>query len=361
MSRPTAPTRREAIRCLMALGVAGASLGRSGRLLAQVGGRLDVPPAPDPKFPAVAAWDAMVKQVAPGAYAFIQAGGPGHDNTGVSNAGFVVGDDGVLVIDTTVAPLHAKALRDAIRKVTDKPFRHVVITHSHPDHYNGTQYFPGAEVISHPQVRAAILKDVQAGGPALWPKREGQAMGNEPRKIITPDMTFDGKITLYYGPTVIEFLQLGPAHTYGDTIVYLPQHRVMWLGDIAFFGVAPWLHEANPSRWIETCRKIEGMPVDIIVPGHGPIGGKAELADMRGYLELLKKESKIRFDKGMSAGAAAAEIRLGKYDNWVGPERIVMGVQRFYQEFRHQLTPEVDLPAIDAATRDYNAAKKGAK
>jgi cyclase len=345
--------RRDAMRYLAAT-AANFTLLRSAT--AQFGGALEKPPAPDPAYPPMASWDSMVKEVAPGAYAFIQGGGPGRDNMGVSNCGFVVGEEGVLVIDTTIAPLHAQALRDAIRKVTDKPFRHVIITHRHADHFNGTQYFPGAEVISHPLVRTQILREEK--GPEFWPKQAGQALGNEPRKLIVPQLTFEGKLTLYDGPTIVECLQLGPAHTYGDTIVSLPQYGVMWLGDIAFFHVAPWLHEANPSGWIEVCRQIERLPVKTIIPGHGPIGGKAELADMRGYLEVLKHESRLRFDRGLSAGAAAAQIRLGKYDNWVGPERLVMGVQRFYQEFRGQLGTEADMSALTEATRDYNDSKR---
>jgi cyclase len=353
--------RRQALRYLAASGVGAYSALHSGvPLLAQIGGVVPVPPPRDSKYPTPSAWKAEVRELAPGVFAFLQAGGPGADNASVSNAGFVVGDDGVMVIDTLTAPLHTKALIAAIRKVTDKPFRHVVITHSHPDHYYGNQYFEGAEIISHPYVRDEILREIRAGGPALWPKRAGWAEGTEPRKIVPPTTTFEGKMTYHYGNTVVELLQIVPAHTYGDTIVYLPQHGVLWLGDIAFFNVAPWLQNAHPTQWIETCRTLESMYVQAIVPGHGPLGGKAELAEMRGYLELLKAESRKRFDAGMTAGAAAADIHLGKYDNWVGTERIVMGVERFYLEFRGQLTADADVDGIVKATEEYNAIRKSA-
>jgi len=270
----------------------------------------------------------ILREIAPNVYVFIQGGGPGQNNRAVSNAGFIVGDDSVLVIDTTVAPMHAAKLVSGIRKITDKPVKHVVITHNHGDHFNGTQYFEGADVISHPYVRDEVLKVID--GPEFWPKQEGWSDGTEVRKIVPPTITFEGKMTMYYGRTKVELLQIVPAHTYGDTIVYLPDHGIMWLGDIAFFYVAPWLQHSHPSKWIETCLIIESMNVNTIIPGHGPIGSKTELADMRGYIELLQKESRKRFDTGMSAGAAAADISLDKYDNWIGPERIIMGVQRFY-------------------------------
>ena len=79
---------------------------------------------------------------------------------------------------------------------------------------------------------------------------------------------------------------------------------------------------------------------------------------MRGYLELLKVEARRRYEAKMTAGAAAADIRMGKYDNWIGPERIVMDTARFYQEFNNSLTPDVDSAGLRQATEDYNKARQ---
>lgn len=354
-------TRREALRLgASALGAASmlAANAAAAGVARQAPPAIPIPPSPDPKFPMPPTWDRELKEVAPNVYAYIQGGGPGRNNVSVSDAGIIIGDDSVMVIDTLAAPMHAKDFIAAIRKVTDKPFRHVLNTHHHGDHVNGNQYFMPAEVISHPYCREEVVAAVK--GPPNWAKREGWADGTEERQIIPAHTTVDGKLTYYYGKNIVEVLPMLPAHTYGDLVVYLPEHKVMFVGDIGFFYVAPFCQNAHPSNWIETCNKIEKMDVVTIVPGHGPLGGKAELADMRGYLVLLKQEARKRYDGKMSAGAAAADIRLGKYDNWIGPERIIMDTARFYDEFSNTLKPAVNRAAIEKATADYNAARKAA-
>jgi cyclase len=327
----------------------------------QFGGVNPVSPPADPRFASPPTWETQLKEVARNVYAYIQAGGPGRDNASVANAGIIVGDKGVAVIDTLTAPIHAKAFIAAIRRVTDKPFTHVFLTHHHGDHINGTQYFDGAEVLSHPYCRDEVVKVAQAGGPAFWARREGWADGTEPRKIVPPTTTFDGKMTYRFGNTVLELWPMVPAHTYGDIVAWLPQHKILFVGDIGFFYVAPWCQNANPSKWIEVCGTIDRMGVETVVAGHGPLGGRAELADMRDYLVRLKSEARTRYDAKMTAGIAVADIRMGKYDNWIGPERIVLNVQRFYDEFAGTLTPDINVSGIQRATVEYNAARNAAR
>jgi cyclase len=350
--------RRELLRTMVAAGLGAAAALRPGTALAQFGGPQPVPVAPDPRFPKPPNWDRELRELAPHVYGYTQGGGPDRNNVSISDCGVIVGDEAVMVIDSTTAPFHAKAFIAEIRKVTDKPFRHLINTHHHGDHVLGNQFFEGAEIIAHPYCRQEVVKMAAAPGPAVWQRREGWADGTEPRKVLPPVTTLDSKVTYHYGKNVVEVFPMLPAHTYGDLVVYLPEHKILFAGDIAFFYVAPFCQNAHPSNWIEICKKIESMDVTTIVPGHGPIGGKAELADMRGYLELLKTEARRRYDARMTAGAAAAEIRLGKYDNWIGPERIIMDTQRFYLEFAGKLAPEMDGAGIRQATEEYNAAKK---
>lgn len=351
------PTRREALRLGMAAGLGAlATFGRASDARAQFPGPVPYSAPPNPAFPMPPVWETELRELAPNVYAYIQGGGPGRNNVSVSDAGLIVGDDGVMVIDALAAPMHAKAFVEAMRKVTDKPFRHLINTHHHGDHVNGNQYIPGAEIIGHPYCRDEVLKMVS--GPPTWAKREGWSDGTEERRILPPTTTLESKVTYHYGKTVVEVFPMVPAHTYGDLVVYLPQHKILFAGDIGFFYVAPFCQNAHPSNWINVVDEIvHKMDVTTIVPGHGPIGGKPLMADMGDYLRLLKKESRLRYDAKMSVGKAAADIRMGKFENWIGPERIIMDTVRFYAEFAGTLTPAIDGAGIRAATEEYNAIK----
>lgn len=348
-------TRREALGR-----VAGAGLGMMAALrttaAAQGGGPVAFSAPPNPKFPMVPSWETELRELAPNVYAYIQGGGPGKNNVSVSNAFVVVGEENVFLVDSLTAPMHAKPMVEAIRKVTDKPFRYLINTHHHGDHINGNQFIPNSpEIISHPYCREEVLKAV--AGPALWAKREGWADGTEPRRIMPATTTIDGKTVYHVGKTVVEVFPMVPAHTYGDLVVYLPQHRIFVAGDIGFFYVAPFCQNAHPSNWISVCEQIDKMAIDRIIPGHGPIGGKQQLAEMADYLRILKVEAKKRYDAKMTPGAAAADITLGKFDNWIGPERIIMDTVRFYMEFDGKLTPAVNVEGNRQATEEYNAIK----
>ena len=358
-------SRRDALK----LGFTGLSAA-SAALAWQVG-RADVraqapaaaPPNPQPNksFPIMPTWETELKELAPNVFAYIQGGGPAKNNVSVSNAGVIVGDEGILLFDALAVPIHAKAMVAAIRKVTDKPFKYLITSHHHGDHIGGNQFIPDNPVIiSHPYCRDEVVKQVP--GPALWAKREGWADGTEPRKILPATQTFDGTVTFHIAKTEVRIMPMLPAHTYGDLVMFLPEHKLLVAGDVGFFYVAPFCQNAHPGNWVSICDRIVGtMDVDRIVPGHGPLGGKQLLAEMADYLRLLRVEARKRWAAKMTAGRAAADITLGKFDNWIGPERIIMDTVRIYMEFDGTLVPEVNNAGIRAATEEYNAIKNPKK
>ena len=134
---------------------------------------------------------------------------------------------------------------------------------------------------------------------------------------------------MYYGDTQVDFLWPGRAHTSGDALVKMPKDKILFMGDIAFFGVTPLNGSGFVDDWIKVCDEYWQIDSgETIVPGHGPVGGKAQLKEMRGYLELLWREGRKKFDAGVSAGRAAAEIDLGKYASWTDADRIATNMAR---------------------------------
>ena len=314
-----------------------------------------------PPYPS---WNTEFKPLAPNVYAYTQAGGPGIPSSAISNGACIIGPDHWMAIDAFAAPPHTKAFLAAAGRLTGgKSCDRLVNTHHHADHTTGNCFFLPAEIVGHEFCRQAVIK---GGISDLRGRPESWKVGAAELKLAPPVTTFDdtSAITYRYGTTEVRILYNGgPAHTWGDALIYLPQHKILWAGDIAFFYVAPAAQSGHISKWIESIDRINRMDVDVIVPGHGPIGSKKELAETREYLVFLKQEARRRFDAGMSPGKAAAEIetRMGKFESWTDPAaiRTVNSVVRLYAEFKDTLTPDTDGETTRAATEEYNAIKAG--
>ena len=354
-------SRREAVARLMAGGLGMVSMLRGNVARAQLGAPPAVTPPPDPKFPTPASWKTELRKLGPNVFAYVQAGGVGQGRgAGVSNAGVIVGDDHLLVIDTLGQPLLVKAFMTAVRNtIGNKPFGRVVNTHQHSDHVGGNQFFVPAEIVAHPFCRETIIQMAAALPPgAKFEKHAGWADGTEDRRQIVPGTTVTDKLTYYYNGTAVEIVHPGVAHTWGDLMVYLPDYKILFAGDIAVFSMTPWTHNAYVTEWLKVLDKIMGMDIETIVPGHGPIGGKNELAEVREYFLILTREARKRFDAGMSPGKAAADIKMGKFDNWIGAERNLLNTFRLYNEFDGTITPIWDLDRLRRAIDEYNSILK---
>jgi cyclase len=293
-------------------------------------------------------WRTGLQEVAPNTYAYLQYDG----SWGISNTGFLEGDDGLLIIDATLVASMAEAFIKEIRRVSHKPFRHLINTHSHPDHTGGNRLFRGAEIISHQiclremegQLQSRPPGTPQLAGPmASMPttaarERMSQMVAEDPdRRLVLPSVTYDGELTLRYGETEVQLLYLGPAHTFGDTLVYFPQSKVLFAGDIAFFYSMPLAGSGKIGGWLKAIDRIKDMDIDLIVPGHGPVGGKAELEDEREYFEFVMEQSRRCFERGMTTEEAVKEIDLGPYAEWLDAERIVANVGVAYRELRGEI------------------------
>ena len=278
----------------------------------------------------IPSWKSGLQEIAPNVFAHIHSG-VGWD---ICNSGFIIGDDGVLVIDAMMVASQVRPYLEKIRKVTDKPIRYLVNTHHHVDHSFGNQFYLPTEVVSHRGCRESMITagaDVES-----LSRRYPQYRDDWVQSRLTPaSITYEDKMIVHLGDRVIELLHPGPAHTFGDTLVYLPREKVLFTGDVAFQYLTPLARDGHVSNWIKVTNGIlKDVNATTLVMGHGPVSGKEAVSWTLKYLRLVKRVSKSHFDQGASVEDASRAVRLGEYADWVDPERVMVNVQRLYQEFR---------------------------
>jgi len=295
-----------------------------------------------PTRPAAAGWKTGMREVAPGVFAYVQATG----ETGISNAGLVVGPDGAVAIDALMVPSMTRRLLAAIRKTTRKKIGALVNTHHHLDHTGGNRLFRGATIIASERCRAELAPGFPPV-PLLQRFMPRFAREFPLLRMALPTVTFEDRLVIHDGTREIHLWHPGtPAHTSGDATVFLPRERVLFTGDLAFHYVTPLAFQGHVGHWIAAADRVLALEAHVIVPGHGPIGTRQDLALMREYLALVRREAKVRFDAGMPAEAAARDIKLGVYASWREAERILPNVMRCYQEFRDETHLPLDIPQM---------------
>jgi cyclase len=225
--------------------------------------------------------DFAVKKIGDGIYAAIGTDG----GKAGSNAGFVVGSNGVLVIDTFISVEPARALLAEIRKITPLPVRFVVNTHYHLDHTGGNAVFAeaGATIVAHKNLRAWLrtenLKFFRD------PKPEQKAMV---AALVLPDETYSDAVDIYLGSRHIQVrYMLG--HTGGDSVVMVPEADVIFAGDLVWQKHLPNLIDATTSDWVKTLEKLLAEhPSATFVSGHGDVATPADVRDFHDYLVALR-------------------------------------------------------------------------
>ena len=227
----------------------------------------------------------LLKQVGPGVYAAID--GPEHKSG--SNAGFVIGDDGVLVIDSFFNPDSTRALVAEIHRLTPKSIRYVVNTHYHVDHTGGDQVLKeaGAIIIAHRNVRGWVhAENVHLLGDRITP-----AMRAQIESLPLPDVATDTNLTVWLGSRKI-VVQTVLGHTGGDLTVSVPDAKVLFTGDLLWRKVPPNLIDGSVKEWAATDAAFERLPDAAhmaFVPGHGDVANLKDIEDFRTYLADLKR------------------------------------------------------------------------
>lgn len=189
------------------------------------------------------------------------------------NPGFLVTDDGVVMIDTPQQPIDAVRWRE--RLAERGPIRLLVNTEPHTDHISGNAYFPGVEVIG----QAGLKTRYEEAIPQMTsPERVERMKKDDPDSVWLlnhpayspnpPTRTFDDELTLHLGKHTIRLLHI-PGHTAPQTGVYLPEEGVLFTGDNIFHRVKTFIQEADPWQWLEALERIRALDAAVIVPGHG--------------------------------------------------------------------------------------------
>ncbi|MFQ5520083.1 MAG: MBL fold metallo-hydrolase [Candidatus Methylomirabilia bacterium] len=287
-------------------------------------------------------WKSGMIEIGPKIFAYVQATG----ETGISNSGLVVGHDGAIVVDALMVPSMTRKLIAAIKKTTRKPVGQLINTHHHLDHAGGNRFFRGATIVATQKCREALAPGFP---PVALLQRFMPRFAKEfpLMRVVLPTVTFQDRMVIHDGNREIHLWHPGTAaHTVGDALVLLPKERLLFAGDIAFHYVTPLAFQGHIGNWIKVANRLLSFDVDVIVPGHGPVGTKQDLKRMRDYLSLIRREAKTRFDAGMPAEDAARDIKLGIYASWHEAERVLPNVMRCYQEFRDETHVPMDLPRM---------------
>ncbi len=249
-------------------------------------------------------------KIADNVYSYVDVKNGSPANSVAANAGIVIGHDGILVIDTLVSAREAKRFIADIRKISDKPIKYVVNTHHHLDHSFGNSEFArlGATIVSHTNDRNNLEKK----GNAVLKRAKDYGLTDEDLAgtvITLPTVTFTDRMTIDLGGETVELIFIAPSHTDGSTLVYIPRREILFTGDVLFTDFHPYMGDSDVEGWVENLNYILDLDVVAIIPGHGPISGKKDVADMKAYIQLFDKKARELAAKSKDADYIAAELK----------------------------------------------------
>jgi len=209
----------------------------------------------------------------------------------MSNAGFVVTADGVVVFDALGTPALGRAMVAAIAKVTPQPIRRVIVSHYHADHFYGLQALKaaGAEVWAHRKAQA-YLASPQASERLAQRRNDLFPWVDADTVIIAPDVWLDGDTSFRMGGITFRIVYSQGAHSPEDIMLYVEEDRLLYSGDLIFAGRVPFVGNADSRGWLAAMDKMIALRPAIVIPGHGPASRDVErdLVLTRDYLAYLR-------------------------------------------------------------------------
>ena len=275
-------------------------------------------------------------------YAYLQPNG----SWGWSNSGIIVDGEASLLVDTLYdLKLTGEMLATMRRSIPAAASIDMLVnTHANGDHCYGNQLVGEARIIASvrtaeemletpPERMDMLMKQAAYLGPfGAFASRVFAPFDFENITLTPPNTTFEGQLDLRVGTKTVRLLEAGPAHTRGDTLVYVPDDKVIFTGDILFIEGHPIIWAGPVGNWIRACDTILSLDVETIVPGHGPITDKQGVRRLKGYFEYLFDETSRCYQAGLPVLEAAMTIPMDTYDAWLDPERVAVNVASIYRE-----------------------------
>ena len=232
---------------------------------------------------------------------------------------FLVTQQGIVVTDPIDASAAQWLKAELARRFPGKTIRYVIYSHSHADHIAGGQVFAdtATTVVAHDRAKEQIIA--------------------EKVQTAIPTLTFSERMTLELGGKRIELLYLGRNHSDNTILVRFPDERALFAVDIVAVKRLPYrdFPDAYLDEWIETLKAVERIDFEILAPGHGDLGNRADVAEHRRYLELLRERVKREMDAGKSVDAIKRDVKMSEYESW-GSYRdwVELNVEGMYRYLR---------------------------
>lgn len=263
----------------------------------------------------VFAQEARLTEALPNIYCMVDLTGNG------ANAAFITTKEGVIVIDTRGSKQEAAQVLKAIRKMTNQSVVYVVNSHFHKENISGNGVFKSARTIIA-QKRAQAMTVLEAE--------------REKRKVTPANLSFKKKLELKLGKYHLKLIHPGPAHTDGDLYVYIPKWRIIITGGLVSNRIIPFLGDSNIESWINALVEMDDLDAEVIVPGHGPVGGKPIVTQMKHYLMELKRFVNDALDDRINLPGTITLVKeklKAKYSKWKHFDRIDENIVRAYVEY----------------------------
>ncbi|HLI72942.1 MAG TPA: MBL fold metallo-hydrolase [Acidimicrobiales bacterium] len=266
------------------------------------------------------------ERVADGVFAYVQPDG----GWWINNTGFVVGERTVLCIDTCATERRTRAFLDAVSTVAghDRAPRLVVNTHHHGDHTNGNSLVPASAIIGHRLCRDAMLATGILRPRGIWDDVEWGELEPAP-----PFLTFDHRMDVYVDDLLVELHHIGvPAHTTNDVVAWIPEHRVLFTGDLVFNGGTPFVLMGSVSGSLVALDRLMDFDAEVVVPGHGEPCTLDVVDTIGEYLRFLQDTASEAARAGATPLEAAQGADLGQFSSLMHPERLAGNLHRALAE-----------------------------